>query len=284
MTRYLLVGAGGMLGHDLSTALRGRDVTSATRADLDVTNAEAVRRAVAGHDVVINASAYTAVDDAESNEDVAYAVNATGPENLARAAAEQGAVLVHVSTDYVFDGTATTPYDESAPVAPQSAYGRTKAAGERLALQNNPEATLILRTAWLYGASGNNFVKTMARLAGERETLSVVDDQIGQPTWSADLAQRIVELLDSGARSGILHATNSGQTSWWGLARAIFERLDLDPSRVQPVSSEQFPRPAPRPAWSVLGHDGWAATGLPPMRPWTEALDAALAAGVAAAR
>ena len=136
----------------------------------------------------------------------------------------------------------------------------------------------------LYGASGGNFVKTMARLAGERETLTVVDDQIGQPTWSVDLAQRIVDLLDTGTRSGIFHATNAGQTSWCGFARAIFSGLGLDPARVQPISSDQFVAPAPRPAWSVLGHEGWATTGLPPMRPWEDALADALDAGVAAAR
>ncbi|WP_309615651.1 dTDP-4-dehydrorhamnose reductase [Salinibacterium sp.] len=282
-TRYLVVGAGGMLGHDLMAALRGRDVTPATRADFDVTDTDAVRRAVAGHDVVINASAFTAVDAAESHEDQAYAVNAVGPANLARAAAEHGAVLVQVSTDYVFDGSATAPYAELAPTHPESAYGRTKAAGERLALEHNPDGTLIIRTAWLYGASGGNFVKTMARLAGERETLTVVDDQIGQPTWSADLAQRIIDLLDTGTRSGIFHATNAGQTSWCGFARAIFGGLGLDPARVQPISSDQFVLPAPRPAWSVLGHDGWAPTGLPPMRPWEDALTAALDAGVASA-
>jgi dTDP-4-dehydrorhamnose reductase len=277
--RYLIVGAGGMLGHDLQSALAGREVTALTRADLDVTDAAAVSAAVAGHDVVINASAYTKVDDAETNEDAAYAVNATGAANLAAAAAEHGAWLVQVSTDYVFDGSATTPYAESTPVGPVSAYGRTKAEGERLAVEANGDRTYIVRTAWLYGEHGPNFAKTMLTLAGKLDTVSVVTDQVGQPTWTLDLANRIVALLDSHAPAGIYHGTASGQGSWMDFAAAVFAGAGLDPARVLPTDSSQFVRPAPRPAYSVLGHDAWAAAGLEPMRDWRLALDEAFATG-----
>jgi dTDP-4-dehydrorhamnose reductase len=277
--RYLIVGAGGMLGHDLQSALAGREVTALTRADLDVTDAAAVSAAVAGHDVVINASAYTKVDDAETNEDAAYAVNATGAANLAAAAAEHGAWLVQVSTDYVFDGSATTPYAESTPVGPVSAYGRTKAEGERLTVEANGDRTYIVRTAWLYGEHGPNFAKTMLTLAGKLDTVSVVTDQVGQPTWTLDLANRIVALLDSHAPAGIYHGTASGQGSWMDFAAAVFAGAGLDPARVLPTDSSQFVRPAPRPAYSVLGHDAWAAAGLEPMRDWRLALDEAFATG-----
>lgn len=277
MTRYLVTGAGGMLGHDLLRILADRDVTPLTRADLDVTDAGAVRDAVTGHDVVINAAAYTAVDDAESHEADAFAVNATGAGNLADAAAEHGARLVHVSTDYVFDGTATTPYAEHAPRDPLGAYGRTKAAGEELVLRH-PSSTVV-RTAWLYGADGANFARTMRRLADERDTVSVVTDQVGQPTWSRDLAAAIVGLLDADAPAGIYHGTNAGSASWFEFARAIFEDSGLDPARVLPTDSAAFVRPAPRPSYSVLGHDAWASAGLPAPRPWREALRAAIAEG-----
>ena len=279
MTRYLITGAGGMLGRDLQTALDGRAVTAAARHELDIADADAARAAVRGHDVVINAAAYTKVDDAESHEDDAMRVNALGAENLARSAAEEGAVLVQLSTDYVFDGRATSPYAEDAPLAPVSAYGRTKAEGERRALAAHPEGTIVVRTAWLYGEHGPNFAATMLALAAQRETLTVVDDQRGQPTWTRDLAEQIVRLLDTGARRGILHGTSSGETTWFGFARAIFEEAGLDPERVQPTNSSTFVRPAPRPAYSVLGHDAWSSHGLEPIRDWRSALAGAVAAG-----
>lgn len=277
MTRYLVAGAGGMLGTDLRVALADRDVTALTRAELDVTDADAVRAAVVGHDVVINASAYTAVDAAESDEEAAFAVNATGAANLADAAAAAGARLVHVSTDYVFDGTATAPYAEDTPRRPLGAYGRTKAAGEEH-VERHPRHYLV-RTAWLYGAHGPNFARTMLRLAGERDTVSVVTDQVGQPTWSRDLAGWIVALLDADAPFGTYHGTNVGQASWFEFARAIFEGAGLDPERVLPTTSAEFTRPAPRPAYSVLGHGAWAAAGLPAPRSWREALHEALETG-----
>jgi dTDP-4-dehydrorhamnose reductase len=276
---YLIVGAGGMLGHDLQVALAGREVTALGRADLDVTDAAAVAAAVSGHDVVINAAAYTKVDDAESNEDAAAAVNATGAANLATATAAAGARLVQVSTDYVFDGTATSPYPEDTPLDPVSAYGRTKADGERAVLAANPAGAYIVRTAWLYGEHGPNFAKTMITLAGRLDTVGVVTDQVGQPTWTLDLARQIVALLDSDAPAGIYHGTASGQASWYGFARAVFAGAGLDPERVTKTDSSSFVRPAPRPAYSVLGHDAWAAAGLSPMRDWNAALDEAFASG-----
>ena len=279
-SKYLVTGARGMLGTDLLEALFGRDVTVLGRADLDVTDRDAVFAAVEGHDVVINAAAYTAVDAAETDEEAALAVNGTAAGLLAEATASVGAKLVQVSTDYVFDGDAATPYAEDATIAPVSAYGRTKAEGEKLALAANPEGTFVVRTAWLYGAHGGNFAKTMVKLAGSHDTVKVVDDQLGQPTWTADLAAQIVALLDSDAPAGVYHGTNSGSTSWFEFARAVFDEAGLDPARVLPTDSSTFVRPAPRPSYSVLGHDAWARAGLTPMRPWREALAEAASRGV----
>ncbi len=270
--RYLITGGHGMLGTDLGEALAGRDVTLLSRSELDITDLGAVRAAVAGHDVVINAAAYTRVDDAETDEAAATVVNGVGAGCLATATAEIGATLVQLSTDYVFDGAATSPYPETTPVNPVSAYGRSKAEGERLVADLNPERSYIIRTAWLYGSHGPNFAKTMLRLAGEREEVSVVTDQIGQPTWTRDLAIQIVALTDSEAPAGVYHGTNSGEASWFEFAQAIFRAAGLDPARVKPTDSSAFVRPAPRPAYSVLGHASWRAAGLEPMRDWHEAL------------
>ncbi len=269
-----------MLGRDLQAALVGREVTALGRAQLDVTELSAVHTAVAGHAVVINAAAYTKVDDAETHEQEAFAVNAIGARNLAIAASARSARLVQVSTDYVFDGTATTPYGENTPHSPVSAYGRTKAAGERFVREEHPLSSYIVRTAWLYGAHGPNFATTMLRLAETRETVSVVVDQLGQPTWTADLARQIVALLDSDAPFGVYHGTNGGQASWFDFARAVFEDAGVDPERVAATDSSAFVRPAPRPAYSVLGHDAWHAVGLEPMRDWRQALTEARQKGI----
>lgn len=282
--RYLITGASGMLGTDLRAVLADRDVTALRRADLDLTDLEAVRAAVAGHDVVVNAAAYTKVDDAESNEEAAYSVNALGAKNLAIGARDTGAKLVQVSTDYVFDGAATTPYPEDAPRHPISAYGRTKAAGEEFALAEHPSGAYVVRTAWLYGEHGPNFAATMLRLAGSHPTVSVVTDQLGQPTWTADLAGQIRALVESDAPRGVYHGTNSGHCSWFDFTKAIFAEIGLDPERVLPTDSSTFVRPAPRPAYSVLGHDRWAAAGIPEMRDWREALHAAVESGALVAR
>ena len=269
-----------MLGRDLQTALAGRDVTALGRSDLDVTDLAAVTAAVAGHDVIINCAAYTKVDDAETNEDEAYAVNAVGPWNLAVAASAVHAKLVQISTDYVFDGSATTPFAENTPHSPISAYGRTKAAGEEFVQVENGALSYIVRTAWLYGKNGPNFAKTMLKAAGTRDTLNVVNDQVGQPTWTVDLAAQIVLLLDSDAPAGIYHGTNAGMASKFDQARDVFALAGLDPERVLPTDSSAFVLPAPRPAYSVLGHANWAAAGLAPMRSWQQAQAAAFAAGV----
>lgn len=270
--RILVTGAHGMLGTDVVAALADHHVTALSRAELDVTDAEAVDAAVANHDLVINTAAYTKVDDAETHEAEAHAINAVGPALLAEAGRRHDTRLITISTDYVFDGRATTPYAEDHPLNPVSAYGRTKAEGEERALAAHPEGTVVVRTAWLYGAAGPNFAKTMRRLAAQRDELSVVDDQIGQPTWTGDLARRLVEMIESNAPAGRYHGTNSGQGSWFEFARAIFEDAGLDPERIRPTDSASFVRPAPRPAYSVLGHDAWSRIGLAPLRPWRDAL------------
>jgi len=270
--RILITGASGMLGRDLQEVLGSRPFTALSRAQLDITDAEAVRRAVSGHNVVVNCAAYTGVDDAESHEVAAFAINAEGAQNVALACQENGSRLLHISTDYVFNGQASDPYRENAPREPLGAYGRTKAAGEELVLEAYPEGSTIVRTAWLYGQHGPNFVSTMLRLARERDTLNVVDDQLGQPTWTMDLSQKIIELIDAGVPRGIFHGTASGQTTWCGFARAIFEFSGLDAERVTAVTSEAFVRPAPRPGYSVLAHGAWALVGMSALRDWRLAL------------
>jgi dTDP-4-dehydrorhamnose reductase len=284
--RWLVTGAGGMLGRDLVAALTGVDYTALRRADLDVTDADAVKAAVAGHHVVINAAAWTDVDGAEASESAATAVNGTGTRNVAAACAATGAVLLHVSTDYVFPGNAGAPYPEDAPTDPVNAYGRSKLAGEVAVRELLPRTGYVVRTAWLYGAGGPNFAKTMLRLAASRETVDVVDDQHGQPTWSSALARQLLALgqaaLAGAAPPGAYHGTASGQTTWFGFARAIFEEAGLDPDRVRPTSSDRFVRPARRPAYSVLGHGRWADAGLGPLPDWRTTLAKACVAGVLA--
>ncbi|MEZ3181934.1 dTDP-4-dehydrorhamnose reductase [Streptomyces pimonensis] len=277
---WLVTGAGGMLGQDVLARLTaaGEQATALDRATLDLTDADAVRQALERHRpaVVVNCAAWTAVDDAETREAEALTINGDGPAHLAAACARTGAVLLHVSTDYVFAGDATTPYAEDAPTAPRSAYGRTKLAGEQAVLKTLPDSGYVVRTAWLYGAGGGNFVRTMIKLEGLKETLDVVDDQRGQPTWSADLAGLLLELgrgaLAGTAPAGVYHGTSSGETTWYGLTREIFRLLGTDPDRVRPTTSEAFVRPAPRPAYSVLGHERFAAAGIEPLRHWRAAL------------
>ncbi|EWT02796.1 dTDP-4-dehydrorhamnose reductase [Intrasporangium oryzae NRRL B-24470] len=279
--RVLVTGAGGMLAHDLVPALRaaGHAVTAMDRGDLDVTDAAECVAGVSGHDLVVNGAAWTAVDDAETHEAAAFAVNAVGAANVAHAAARTGARLVQISTDYVFDGTDEVPYAADHPVAPRSAYGRTKAAGEWAARALCPDSWVV-RTSWLYGAGGPNFVATMLRLAGERETLSVVDDQVGAPTWTRDLSDLIVRIVEAGAPAGTYHGTSAGSTTWFGFARAVFEEAGLDPERVQPTTTDAFPRPAPRPASSVLSHDSLVAAGIEPIGDWRPSLTAYLSGGI----
>jgi dTDP-4-dehydrorhamnose reductase/4-ketoreductase len=271
-----------MLGRDTvrELARRGAQVTGLDHTALDITRPASVERAFAAHrpGLVVNCAAYTAVDDAETDEARALRVNGDGPRLLARACAAYGARLIHVSTDYVFDGDARTPYPENHPPAPRTAYGRTKLAGERAVLAELPDASVVLRTAWLYGVHGHSFVRTMLDLETRRETLDVVADQRGQPTWSADVAARIADLGAGTGRpaTGVFHATASGEASWYEFAREIFRLADADPDRVRPTTSAAFPRPAPRPAYSVLGHGRWGRAGLGPLRDWRSALHEAL--------
>ena len=277
--RILVTGAGGQLGADLVRLGTAHEVVGLTRAELDVTDPAAVEKAVvaAGAQVVLNAAAYTQVDAAEEDEAGAAAINAEGPATLARVCALHDAGLVHVSTDYVFDGTAGRPYEVDAPTGPRSAYGRTKLAGERAVRELLPERSWVVRTAWVYGESGPNFVRTMARLEGVKDTLDVVDDQHGAPTWSRDLAAGLLALAERAPAPGVYHCTNSGETTWFGLARAVFEELGADPERVRPTTTDKFPRPAARPAYSVLSMSAWEQVGLPVPRPWRDALHAAFA-------
>ncbi len=284
----LITGVKGQLGSELSRrALRASDIPFARGIDLpevDLTDPFAVRDTVEewarvvrsdspGHRlVVVNPAAYTAVDKAEQDEETAYAVNAAAPALLAAACGSVGARLVQISTDYVFPGDGTVPYEPDDPKGPTNAYGRTKLAGERAVREILPNASYVVRTAWLYGAGGPNFVKTMARLERERETLTVITDQVGSPTWAGDLAQGLLALARSEAPAGAYHGTNEGATSWNGFAKAVFEELGADPERVLPTDSASFVTAAARPSYSVLSPAAWDGAGLPPFPGWREAL------------
>ncbi|MER5322460.1 dTDP-4-dehydrorhamnose reductase [Streptosporangium roseum] len=276
MSRWLITGASGMLATELLGRLQaaGESVLALRRDELDLRDGPAVRHLVSAcrPDTVVNCAAWTAVDDAETREAEALAVNGHGVRALAEACERLGARMIQPSTDYVFDGTALDPYREDARTCPVNAYGRTKLAGEHAVLEVLPETGYVVRTAWLYGATGKNFVRTMADLERTRPSLEVVDDQVGPPTWAGDLAAGIIELGRTGPPPGVYHATGSGQTSWYGFAREIFKLVGADPDRITPVSTKEFARPAPRPAYSVLGHERWNRAGLPPMRDWREAL------------
>jgi dTDP-4-dehydrorhamnose reductase len=276
MTRWLVTGAGGMLGQDLTAQLHaaGAELTALDRAALDITDAGATMAAVcdSAPDIVVNCAAWTKVDAAEAHEDKALAINGDGAANLAAACAAAGARLVHPSTDYVFSGAAGEPYPEDYPTGPRTAYGRTKLAGEEAVRKLLPDAGYVLRTAWLYGAHGPNFIRTMIRLEGSKDTVAVVDDQRGQPTWTADVARQILLLADAGAEPGVYHATSGGETTWYDLARAVFGLLGADPDRVTRTTTATLGLPAPRPAYSVLGHARWASAGLPPLPDWEQSL------------
>ncbi|RRO12751.1 dTDP-4-dehydrorhamnose reductase [Saccharopolyspora rhizosphaerae] len=296
MTRLaaLVPGGKGQVGSELAAILgarRGSLVHAPGSAELDITETEAVRDAVealaeAASDaemrpVVINTAACTAVDAAESDPESAERVNVTGAAVLAEACREGGLPLLHVSTDYVFPGDADRPYEPTDTTGPRTVYGRTKLEGEQAVLESGAHAWVV-RTAWVYGAHGGNFVKTMARLAAQRDELSVVDDQIGSPTWAADLAAGLLELAGhaaagDGPEQRVLHCTNTGSTSWFEFARAIFDELGLDPKRVKPCSSAEYPTKTPRPAYSVLSENAWREAGLTPLRPWRDALREAFA-------
>ena len=287
MSRWLVTGSAGMLGRDLVAALErdGEQVVGLSRRELDITDEAAVRAAVTGcrPDAVVNCAAWTAVDDAEAREREASRVNAAGPAHVAAACAAAGIPLVHMSTDYVFGGDARRPYAERDATAPRTAYGRSKLAGERAVLGLLPRAGYVVRTAWLYGAHGPNFVSTMIRLERERPAVDVVTDQRGQPTWTADVAGRVIALVRARAAAGVYHATSSGEATWFEVAREVFRLLGADPGRVRATTSAAFSRPAPRPGYSVLGHGAWATADLEPIGDWRLALRRAFPALAASA-
>lgn len=275
--KVVVTGAAGQLGQDVvrELAKKNHDAYGADRSQLDITIEADVMSFIheVKPDVILHCAAYTNVDAAEENEDTAYQINASGTEYLAKAANEVGAKMLYVSTDYVFDGTATEPYEVDQATSPLGAYGRTKLAGEQL-LQKHLDQFFIVRTAWVFGVYGNNFVKTMIRLGKERGEVGVVYDQVGSPTYTVDLAKFMVELMET-EKYGIYHATNSGVCSWYEFAVEIFKQAGLEVT-VNPLTSEQFPRPAKRPNYSVLSKKKIEAEGLTPLRDWKEALAAYL--------
>ena len=281
--KWLVTGGSGQLGLALQADLgaRGADFVSVDSHELDITDQSKVSAFVNSikPSVIINDAAWTDVDGAEANEFGANAVNALGPQNLAISAKEVESKLVQVSTDYVFSGVASIPWSENADHKPQSVYGSTKSAGEKLVLSVHPTGSYVVRTAWLYSAERKNFAKTMTKLAlnGDGE-VRVVIDQVGQPTFTGDLAKQIVDLVLSSATVGIYHGTNSGEANWFEFAQEIFKLSGTDVNRVIPVSSSEYPRPAKRPSYSVLGHDAWAKTTVEPMRDWRIALAEAMPA------
>jgi len=280
--RVLVTGAGGQLGLDVVAVWRaaGDDVTAADRAVLDVCSRSDVMSAVTGvqPDIVVNCAAWTAVDACESDPDTALAANGTAVRWVAEACERAGAHLVHLSTDYVFDGTLDRPYHEWDEPAPQSVYGISKLVGEREALALGPAAAVV-RTAWVCGVHGSNMVKTVMRLAAERDELAFVDDQIGSPTFTHDLAVALRRVaLDR--MSGVVHATNSSSCSWYEFARLVVAETGRDPSMVTPITTAELqpPRPAPRPANSVLDNAVLRMAGFAPMRDFREPLAETVAA------
>lgn len=265
--RVLITGAGGQLGHDLIVAFSADqyDVIATTHASMDLTNRDVVLSTViaAEPDVIIHAAAWTAVDACEGDPGKAFAVNAFGTRNVAESARRTGAHLLYVSTDYVFDGTKDGPYREWDVTAPRSVYGASKLAGER---ELDP-GSAIVRTGWVCGVNGNNFVKTMLRLAAERDTWGVVDDQRGCPSFTADLAVAIKRLA-VGRLPGVFHLSNQGPTTWYGFACAVLEAAGHDPSRIKPITTADYPTPAARPSNSVLENSAWGMAGFEPLDEW----------------
>lgn len=274
--KLMITGANGQLGRELVElcAARGDEVIGLDVDSLDITNRDAVHAAVAevAPDIVVNCAAYTAVDACEANEDLALDVNAHAVRWIAEAVDAVGAHLVHISTDYVFDGTLDRPYVESDRPNPRSAYGRTKLAGEREALALGSAGTVV-RTSWVCGFHGNNMVKTVLRLVGEDSALSFVDDQVGHPTFTSDLAPALL-LLAQDRRAGLFHVTNQGAVSWYGFVGAVLDVLGRDATEVRPITTADLdpPRPAPRPANSVLENRAWRDAGYPPLRDFHEPL------------
>ena len=271
--RILIPGANGMLGHALTAVLsKQHKLIGLDLPDLDITDLSAVRSAISTHhpDLLINAAAYTDVDGCESNSDLAFSVNAMGPHNLALVCKELDIPLVHISTDYIFDGKSPVPYKESDKPNPQSIYGESKLQGEQY-VRELTDKHCIIRTSWLYGEHGKNFVATMLRLAAERDEFGVVNDQVGSPTYTVDLAKAISELITETAY-GAYHITNSGSCTWYEFTREIFRQAGIEGVKVKPITTEVLKRPAPRPKYSVLDNSKWIASGIPPLRPYQAAL------------
>lgn len=271
-----------MVGRFLAGVAReqGREVAAWASSDWDITDPTAAERYIQTGDVVVNCAAYTNVDAAETDAERAHAVNADGPGHIAQACARAGAQLIHISTDYVFsgrfEGSQPHPYEIDDETGPLSVYGRTKLAGEFAVLTAMPDANIV-RSAWIYeGRDGSDFAATMRRIAAGDDTVDVVADQIGSPTYVGDLVYALLEVADKDIREPVLHAANEGEASRFDQARAVFEAVGADPSRVRPVGSDLHPRPAPRPAYSALSGRQSAAAGLTPLRPWREALATAM--------
>lgn len=278
----IVTGAEGQVGRLLvaQAPRHGYQVQALTRRELDITDPAAARRHIGEGDLVINCAAFTNVDAAESDPETAWAVNAVGPGNLARACAAAGARLVHLSTDYVFSGALNRPYEISDECGPLSVYGRSKLDGE-LAVHAELPAAHVVRTSWVYtGGSGTDFVAVMRRLAAGEKTIDVVDDQTGSPTYVKDLVAALLEVAAGGIEAPVLHAANAGAASRFDQARAVFAELGADPQRVRPVGTAAVPRPAHRPVFSALSMDSSAVAGLTPLRHWREALAEAVAVPV----
>ncbi|QGG58935.1 dTDP-4-dehydrorhamnose reductase [Paenibacillus sp. B01] len=269
----LVTGANGQLGKELALwqPEDGLNIVGLGRDELDITSLEQCRKAMEEFkpDVVIHCAAYTAVDQAETDRDGAYRVNAAGTRNVALAAKEVGAKLIYVSTDYVFDGQAERPYEEYDLPNPKTVYGKSKLAGEQL-VQSLHDRWFIVRTSWVYGKHGANFVKTMLKLGAEKDRLSIVSDQFGSPTYTKDLAALLLELARSEAY-GIYHASNTGSCSWHEFAQAIFEEAGLK-AQADPCTTEEFPRPAPRPKFSIMDHGAIRSNGFNDLPHWRQSL------------
>jgi dTDP-4-dehydrorhamnose reductase len=287
-TMWLISGGDGQLGRCLGERLTALGVAHhrAARSELDVTDPVTVHRELARWTptVVVNAAGWTAVDDAETHREAAFSVNHLGARNLAVTAREHGAMLIHVSTDYVFDGRDRCVRDEQSPTSAISVYGESKLAGEKAVLEEHPDGSRVVRTAWLYSRHGRNFARTMVRHALADHSVKVVDDQFGQPTSAPDLAAHLVELVDSRVPPGTYHGTNSGVATWFDLACEIYRLCGRDPERVTACTTAQYPALAPRPAYSVLGHRRTVEAGVAEMRDWMSALEATLPDVIAAVR
>jgi dTDP-4-dehydrorhamnose reductase len=278
--RIVITGAGGQVGRVLAEQAdrRGLDVSALSSSQWDITDSAAAEEFVSAGDVVVNCAAYTAVDSAETEQERAHAVNAAGPAHVARACAKAGARMIHISTDYVFSGAfdgPPHPYDTDDATGPLSVYGKTKLAGERAVHAALPTATVV-RTSWVYTGVGSDFAAVMRKRAGGDEPVNVVVDQVGSPTYSVDLVAAILEVAARTDSPPLLHIANEGAASRFEQARAVFEILGADPERVRPVSTEDMPRPAARPPYSALSGRAATVAGLTPLRPWREALAAAL--------